>query len=326
MDTAIARRHLDLERLRRSGRLLAVVDSYHRLPAADLGTVDVLISGWGTPALDAAALASMPRLRAVLHTAGTVKEIVTPELIERGILVTNNVTENADPVAQYTLAALLWSGKRVPWLARGARDLLDPQTRADGVLELSNWHRRIGIIGFSRVGRAVLEALAQPFLRRTMAPRLLVADPYADAARVAEAGAELVGLDELLGRSDVVSLHAPNTPETRGMIGAREFSLMPDGATFINTARGALVDHDALLAECSSGRLSAILDVTDPEPLPADSPLLSCPGIVITPHVAGSLGTEIGRMADGALDELERLVAGRPPREPVPLAELARLA
>ncbi|MCI1748810.1 MAG: hydroxyacid dehydrogenase [Acidipropionibacterium sp.] len=240
--------------------------------------------------------------------------------------MTNNVTENADPVAQYTLAALLWSGKRVPWLARGARDLLDPQTRADGVLELSNWHRRIGIIGFSRVGRAVLEALAQPFLRRTMAPRLLVADPYADAARVAEAGAELVGLDELLGRSDVVSLHAPNTPETRGMIGAREFSLMPDGATFINTARGALVDHDALLAECSSGRLSAILDVTDPEPLPADSPLLNCPGIVITPHVAGSLGTEIDRMADGALDELERLVAGRPPREPVPLAELARLA
>ncbi len=326
MDSAIAARHLDLERLQRSGRLVAVVERYDELPGTDLGEIDVLISGWGTPPLDAAVLALMPRLRAVLHTAGTVKEVVTPALVERGALVTNNVVENADPVAQYTLAALLWSGKRVPWLARGAADLLDPRSRVETVLELSNWRRTIGIIGFSRVGRAVLEALTQPFLTRTMSPELLVADPYADAGRVARAGARLVGLDELLARSDVVSLHAPRTSETIGMIGARELSLMRDGATFINTARGALVDHDALLAECSTGRLSAILDVTSPEPLPPDSPLLSCPGIIITPHVAGSLGSEIDRMADGALDELERLASGRPPREPVPLAELGRLA
>jgi phosphoglycerate dehydrogenase-like enzyme len=120
-----------------------------------------------------------------------------------------------------------------------------------------------------------------------------------------------VPLDELLPRVDVLSLHAPALASTHHMIGQAELAALPDHATLINTARGSLVDTSALEAECASGRINAILDVTDPEPLPAESPLYALPNVMITPHLAGSLGSEIYRMTDAALDELERYVTGR---------------
>jgi phosphoglycerate dehydrogenase-like enzyme len=122
-----------------------------------------------------------------------------------------------------------------------------------------------------------------------------------------------VELDELLTRSEILSLHLPELPETRQAIGARELALLPDGATVINTARGAVVDTAALERECATGRLNAILDVTDPEPLPAGSRLAELPNVMITPHIAGSLGTETRRMSAQALGELDRYVRGEPP-------------
>ena len=133
-------------------------------------------------------------------------------------------------------------------------------------------------------------------------------------------------LPELLRRSDIVSLHAPALPETHHLIGAEQLALMPDGATLVNTARGALVDTAALEREALTGRLSAILDVTDPEPLPATSVLHDLPNVMLTPHIAGSLGSEARRMSDHALDELARLVAGEPVRSPVTREQLATSA
>jgi phosphoglycerate dehydrogenase-like enzyme len=141
---------------------------------------------------------------------------------------------------------------------------------------------------------------------------VLVHDPYADAAAVAAEGAQLVELDELLMRSEILSLHLPELPQTRHAIGARELALLPDGATIINTARGSVIDTLALERECVSGRLSAILDVTDPDPLPVGSPLAGLPNVMLTPHIAGSLGTETRRMSAQALAELERFVLGEP--------------
>jgi phosphoglycerate dehydrogenase-like enzyme len=115
----------------------------------------------------------------------------------------------------------------------------------------------------------------------------------------------------LLPRVDVLSLHAPALPSTRHMIGAAELAALPDHATIINTARGSLIDTAALEQECLAGRMSAILDVTEPEPLPASSVLYDLPNVMITPHIAGSLGSELHRMTDAALDELERYVSGR---------------
>ncbi|MET1006197.1 MAG: NAD(P)-dependent oxidoreductase, partial [Propionibacteriaceae bacterium] len=136
----------------------------------------------------------------------------------------------------------------------------------------------------------------------------------------------LVELDELMAVSDVVSLHAPVLPSTLGMIGAAQLARMKDGATFVNTARGRLVDHSALRAELTNGRISAVLDVTDPEPLPADDPMFSLPNVQLTPHIAGSMGTELYRMTALALDEIEHFAAEQPPRYPVTRADLDRMA
>jgi phosphoglycerate dehydrogenase-like enzyme len=275
-----------------------------------LATADVLVTSWGAPALTVEHLDAAPRLRAVLHAAGSVRHLLPPEGWERGIRVTSAAEENARPVAEFTLAAIIMAGKGVPAVAARPGTSPDGWRLHDG---LSNRGRTIGIVGFSRIGRRVAR-LVQDVLEPGA---VLVSDPTVRAADVAAAGARLVELPELLERADVVSLHAPALPATRHMIGAPELALMRDGTTLVNTARGSLVDTAALERECVTGRLQAVLDVTDPEPLPATSPLTALPNVMITPHVAGSLGSEARRMSDAALDELERFVRGEPPVSPV---------
>ncbi|GAB4005772.1 hypothetical protein GCM10029992_54610 [Glycomyces albus] len=149
----------------------------------------------------------------------------------------------------------------------------------------------VGIVGASRIGRAVIGLLADHGVRT------LIADPYLGPREARELGAEPVGLDDLCRRSDLVSLHAPALPETAGMIDARRLALLRDGAALINTARGSLVDTAALTAECATGRISAVLDVTDPEPLPPDHPLLRLPNVFVTPTWPGRAA---GNCADSA--------------------------
>ena len=141
--------------------------------------------------------------------------------------------------------------------------------------------------------------------------KVLLYDPYVAPSAARIMGATKVGLTELLSKSDVVSLHAPLLPDTAGMLGFREFSLMRDGTTFINTARGALVDQPALEAELLSGRLHAVLDTTTPEVLPPNSPLFELPNVFLTPHIAGSMGTETQRLADFVVAEIERYSKGQ---------------
>ncbi|WP_128431231.1 hydroxyacid dehydrogenase [Streptomyces cyaneus] len=268
-----------------------------------LARTEILVTGWGCPRLDAAVLDAAPRLRAVLHSAGSVKSLATPELWRRGIAVSSAAVANAVPVAEYTLAMILLAGKDL----FAARDRLRTERAFPGwglVPGIGNHGRRVGVIGASRIGRKVIELL-RPF---DLAPSLT--DPYVDEADAAALGVPLLPLDDLLRTSDIVTVHAPETPETRHLIGPRELALMPDGAVLINTARGTLLDHDALTTELRTGRLSAILDVTDPEPLPTDSPLYDLPNAFITPHLAGSQGNEAARLGLAVVGEAERLVGG----------------
>jgi phosphoglycerate dehydrogenase-like enzyme len=129
-----------------------------------------------------------------------------------------------------------------------------------------------------------------------------------------------------MAESDVVSLHAPNLPDLAKMINSDLLARMKDGATFINTARGALVDEAALLAELQSGRIYAVLDVTEPEPPAEGSPFYTLPNCIYTPHIAGSMDPECARMADFAIDELERYLAGEPLQNAITPETLARLA
>lgn len=285
-----------------------------------LAGAEILIGHWGCPTLDVAALALAPKLRLFAYAAGSLKEraTVTPEVFARDIVVTSAAAANAVPVAEYTLAAILFANKGTflsrEWLRHPER------VRARRPHPVGNYGKRVGLIGASHVGRAVIELL-RPFTFD-----VVVADPFLDAADARGLGVRKVDLDELLETADVVSVHAPLLPSTVDMLGAPELARMKDGATLINTARGQLVSTGALEGEVTTGRISAVLDVTWPEPLPPDSPLLSLPNVFVTPHLAGSQGSELERLADLVLEEVERFVRGDPPKHPVTAADLERMA
>lgn len=312
-----------LDRLRGVGELpdavpLARFDD----PRADdlLARADVLLTSWGCPLLDDAALSLAPRLRLVAHAAGTVKQHVTPACFARGLLVTSAAAANALPVAEYTVAAILFANKKLFRLRERYREVRGFRYWPNETPGLGNYGKVVGIVGASHIGRRVLELLRPFDLQR------LLYDPFVDATSARTLGAEKVELDVLLARSDVVSLHAPSLPETRHMIDGRRLALLRDGATLVNTARGALIDAVALERELVSGRLDAVIDTTEPEILPANSPLYDLPNVFLTPHVAGSLGSETRRMAEMAVAEIERFARGEPLRHAVAAIDLARVA
>ncbi len=163
----------------------------------------------------------------------------------------------------------------------------------------------IGVIGASQCGRHVLRLL------RDFEVDILLADPTLSSAQATELGATLVPLDRLMAQSDVVSLHAPALPSTRHMLNRPQFAAMKDGAIFINTARGMIVDEDALVAELRTGRISAILDVTDPEPPAADHPFRSLPNCTLLPHLAGAVTNGCHRLGRSAVDQLFEFADGK---------------
>ncbi|MCI3906385.1 hydroxyacid dehydrogenase [Streptomyces spectabilis] len=285
-----------------------------------LADVEVLVTGWGCPPLDADALAAAPRLKAVVHAAGSVRAHVTDACWERGLAVSSAAAANALPVAEYTLAMILLHGKHV--LER-ARDYRRDRERADWLLtprEVGNYRRTVGILSASLIGRRVIELL------RPFDFEVLLHDPYVTAAQAAELGAEPVSLPALFARGDLVSVHTPLLPATRGLVGRELLASMRRGATLINTSRGAVVDQDALTDVVRTGRIRAVLDVTDPEVLPPGHPLWDCPGALITPHLAGSQGSEWQRLADTAVGEVARWAAGAGLAHPVRRERLAYLA
>ncbi|MEU3460577.1 hydroxyacid dehydrogenase [Streptomyces sp. NPDC006733] len=317
---AAALRRLERTALIDTGLLAVDLSPRDDRLAAALREAEVLFTGWGCPPLTPAVLAAMPRLRAVVHAAGSVKGHLTQAAWDRGITVSTAARANALPVAEYTLAAILFANKRVLAGADAYRRTRDRVRLLDQFPAVGNYRRTIGVVGASAVGRRVIELL------RPFDLTVLVQDPYLDPAGAAALGATLVGLDDLVRRSDVVSIHAPELPETRGLFDAARIALMRDGATLVNTARGSLVDTGALTAELVSGRLHAVLDITAPDILPAGSPLYDLPNVLLTPHMAGSLGGELRRLADTAIDELERYAQGLPFAYPVHAAALAHSA
>ena len=202
---------------------------------------------------------------------------------------------------------------------------LGAHVREGGWRESVYWPSRelygkaVGIIGASHVGRHVIELL-QPF-----GAQVLLYDPYVSPERAKELGVIQVELGELLRQADVVSLHAPAKPETYHMLNAEGLALMKDDALLINTGRGTLINEVALIAELQKGRFFAFLDVTDPEPPAADSPLRHLDNVVVTPHLAGCI-EDCGRMGEMAVEELRRCFAGEPPLYEITAEMLARVA
>lgn len=277
-----------------------------RTHAPALGTVEVLIGSWGIPRLDAEVLAAMPRLRAVLYGAGSVHGFVTPEFWRRDIALSSAAVANAAPTAAFAEAMIVLALKHTWFYLR--------ERRADWAYlsdtESSGLHgATVGVIGLGAVGRRLLEGL------RRHEMRFLVCDPALSPDEAARLGVTPASLADLFARSDVVSLHAPLRASTVGMIRGAHLRGMKRHATFVNTARGALVREDELAAVLQERPdLTALLDVTDPEPAPEDSPLRRLPNVVITPHLAGARHREIELIGRVVVDELERWLAGEPLR------------
>ena len=313
-------READFDRLRALGSLLndEPIGAWDDEASAILAEAEVIVGHWGCPPLDAAMLDRAPRLGLFAYAAGTVKMTLTDAVWDRDIRVTSGANANAEPVAEFTLAAILFANKGVLW-RRGRADF--SAMPAMGERQWGNYGRTIGIVGASLIGRRVIEML-RPFSHL----EVTLYDPYVTPEEAASLGVEKLELDELCASADVLSIHAPALPETMHMIGADQLSSMPDGATVINTARGPLIDHEAFLPHLASGRLYAILDVTDPEPLPEDSPLLEMPNVWISPHLAGSQGTELARMTDYVIEEIRRWSAGEPALNEVTQDRLATMA
>ncbi|MFF3644250.1 hydroxyacid dehydrogenase [Streptomyces sp. NPDC002564] len=287
---------------------------------AVLADTELLVTGWDCPPLTAEVLAAAPQLRAVVHTAGSVRGHVTDACWERGIDVSSAAAANALPVAEYTVAMILLTGKRVLESARAFRAARAAADWPRTPREVGNHGRTVGIVSASMTGRRVMELL------RPYDLRVLLHDPYVSPEEAAALGAELVPLPELFARGDTVSVHTPLLPATRGLIGRELIAALRPGAVLINTARGAVVDQAALTEAVTAGRVRAVLDVTDPDVLPPEHPLWDAEGALLTPHVAGSLGNEWRRLADCAVGEVRRWAAGEGFAHPVRRDRLPYLA
>jgi phosphoglycerate dehydrogenase-like enzyme len=270
-----------------------------------LEEIDVLFSGWGGPRIDEDFLVVAKNLKTIFYAGGAIGGFATEAMWSRGIAVTTAADANAKPVAEYTLATILFSLKHGWSLARQTR-----QTRTFVPRDLApgNYESTVGIISLGMIGRKVARLLAETDLK------VVAYDPYLSPAEIAALGAESVSLMEVFELGHVVSLHTPVLPETLGMIGGEHFAAMKRGATFINTARGEVVREQEMIGvlQARQDDLHAVLDVTAEEPPPSDSLLYSLPNVILTPHIAGSAGNECRRMGRYMVEELQRYVAGVP--------------
>jgi phosphoglycerate dehydrogenase-like enzyme len=269
-----------------------------------LADVEAIFSGWGAPLFDETFLEAAPKLEAIFYAAGSVGYCMTPRVWERGITVTSANAANAIPVAEYTLANILLSLKQA-W--RFSRQMRQERGLPDRNLAPGCYESVIGLISMGSIARALCRMLAVCDLRT------IAYDPFLTIAEAQSLGVERVGLDDLFKTSDVVSLHTPLFPETRGMITREHLAAMKKNATFINTARAEVVRQDELI-EVAKARpdLQFVLDVTAPEPLEPHSPLLSLQNVLLTPHIAGSVGHECSRMGRFMVEELRRYVLSQP--------------
>ncbi|MGI6368767.1 MAG: hydroxyacid dehydrogenase [Anaerolineae bacterium] len=284
----------------------------------ELRDLEVIFGTWGMPALDAAALDQLPELRAVFYAAGTVHSFARP-LLERGIVLTSAWAANAIPVAEFALAQILLGCKGY---FRNVRDYGERRLpahdcyRGPGIYEVP-----VALIGAGQVARALIERL-KPFQLQ-----VLLVDPFLSPEEAQALGVRLVSLEEAFGQAFVVSNHLPNLPELQGVIDRQLLALLQPGAVLINTGRGAqVVEQDLIAVLQERPDLTALLDVTFPEPPDADSLLYTLPNVHLSSHIAGSLNNEVGRLADYAIEAFLQWRAGKTPRYAITQEMLARLA
>lgn len=266
-----------------------------------LRQAELIFTGWGSLAFDTAVLQTLPRLKMVFYGAGSVRGTVTDAFWQQGLRICSAWAANAVPVVEYTLAQIFLCLKK----AHQHAALYRANHHMERLSVAGGYGSTVGLVSLGMIGRMVLERL------RTFDVKVIAYDPFVSAEKGAQMGVEMVSLEDVFRRSDVVSLHTPWLESTVGMIRGEHFALMKPGASFINTARGAVV-REVEMIEALQRRpdLFAVLDVTWPEPPVPASPLYSLTNVFLTPHIAGSMDGECRRMGHLMADELERYLAG----------------
>lgn len=272
---------------------------------AHLADAHAVIAGAARP-WNAAAFALAPKLVVISRTGVGYDNVDVAAARAVGVRVCYAPEAPMVSTAEHTIALLLAVTKNLPAMqARATEGLAGPGPNP-GALELDG--RVLGVVGLGRIARRVVAAALG------LGMQVVAVDPFVTEA---PAGVTMVGtLAEVLAVADVVTLHAPSTPETRHMMNADTLAAMRPGAYLVNCARGALVDHDALVASLDAGHLAgAGLDVTEPEPLPVGHPLLRHPRAIVTPHVASSTSAGRLRLYEHAIENALNCLAGRPATE-----------
>lgn len=275
--------------------------------ASKLADIEVIFATWGMPALSEEQLAQLPALEAVFYAGGDVRSFAQP-LVDHHIVLVSAWAINAIATTQLALSQVLLT-------CRGYFRSMRRYSQTHDVGAAKDFHRSgaageiIGLIGMGQIGRRLSGEL------RALGFRVLTSDPFLSPERAQELGVEKVSLEELFRRSYVVSNHIPDLPATKQMLGASLFESMRDGATFINTGRGAQVVESHLVRVLKARPdLTALLDVTDPEPPAATSALWTLPNVVLSPNVGGTIGDEVTRLSDAVLEEFVAWQAGQPLR------------
>ena len=275
---------------------------------------DAVLSGWGVRPPTPAILDRAARLKVISHTAGSIR-MFPRYALEKGVVITSARAAIARTVAEFCLMNALVLLRRLPYYvdADPVRKTFFSQTAARPASQ-TLFGKTVGLVGYGYISRYLREMLA-PF-----GCRVLVSDPYLTSHEAEAQRVESVSLPFLLQNAHVVSLHAPEIPATIDMIGASELAMLQDGAVFLNSARGRLVDTDALTAALQTGRFFAAIDVTQPEPLPPDHPLRGLPNVIFTPHIAGPAEDDLPHLTRTAIADMKSVLNGTPPLYPISLS------
>jgi len=272
---------------------------------ASFGDVMYIFSTWGMPAFTEDEItAAFPSLKCIFYGAGTVQGFAAP-FLKCGVRVFSAWGANGVPVAEFTVAQIILANKGFFAASREMSVGNVNEAHSISGKYLGNFGSKVGIIGAGMIGKMVLRMLKSYRLD------CLVYDKFMTAEEIEKLGGRKCSLEEIFAECDVISNHLANNAQTRGMLTGMLFASMKPYATFINTGRGAQV-VESELCDVLRARpdITAILDVTDPEPPVADSPFYSLPNCILTPHIAGSKGDEVHRMSEYMADEFFRYIKG----------------
>ena len=290
--------------------------------AGRLNGADALITTWDSPYLSSETMVQTGSVRIIAHCGGEVKRRFDRSLFSKLVIV-NTPEPMARPTAELGAAFLLYAARNIDQyrcvLRQDSNDVYDG-VHLRGGDACSLLGNEVGMIGFGRIGRALVEML------RGFNIEWRVYDPFVPRKLAAKLPVRFDSLSSVLKRSSLLVVTAAATEKTKHMLNRERLATLRDGATIINIARGSLIDLDALTQEVGSGRLRCALDVTDPaEPLPLRHPLRTLPGSIVTPHIGGGGRKTRGEMADAAMDELERFFTGRAVKHRVTADMLSRM-